>query len=83
MANETQGFPFMDRSREHLGAHDRILTAMRMMMLKGIADVQKGLDPKHVLRDPELNDVVYIRGGDELERFTAERDAAGAAGGKG
>ena len=26
--------------------HDHILTAMRMMILKGIADVQKGLDPK-------------------------------------
>ncbi|HEY3118875.1 MAG TPA: Rieske 2Fe-2S domain-containing protein, partial [Chloroflexota bacterium] len=79
MANETQGFPFMDRSREHLGAHDHILTAMRMMILKGIADVEKDLDPRHVIRDPLENEVVYIRGADELERFTAERDAASAA----
>jgi phthalate 4,5-dioxygenase len=83
MANETQGFPALDRTREHLGAHDFILTAMRMMMLKGISDVEKGLDPKHVIRDTELNDMVYIRGGDDLERFQRERpdqelDPAGA-----
>jgi phenylpropionate dioxygenase-like ring-hydroxylating dioxygenase large terminal subunit len=78
MANETQGSPYMDRSREHLGAHDFILTAMRMMILKGIADVEKGLDPKHVIRDPEQNEIVYVRGTpadgtDELEMFSAER----------
>jgi phenylpropionate dioxygenase-like ring-hydroxylating dioxygenase large terminal subunit len=78
MANETQGFPFMDRSLEHLGAHDFILTAMRMMMLKGIADVEKGLDPKHIIRDPAQNEMVFIRGDDELEMFTAERPKAGA-----
>jgi hypothetical protein len=80
MANETQGFPALDRSREHLGAHDHILTAMRMMMLKGIADVEKGLDPKHIIRDPAQNDIIYIRGEDELERFSREREAAGASG---
>lgn len=76
MANETQGYPWLDRSREHLGAHDFILTALRMMILKGIAEVEKGLDPKHVIRDPEQNEIVYIRGEDGLERFTAERDAS-------
>jgi hypothetical protein len=75
MANETQGYPAMDRSLEHLGAHDHILSAMRMMILKGIADVEKGLDPKHVIRDPEENEIVYIRGADELEQFVAERAA--------
>jgi len=68
----------MDRSREHLGAHDHIQTAMRMMILKGISDVQNGVDPKHILRDPEQNDVFYIRGADALEQFTGEREAAGA-----
>jgi hypothetical protein len=53
---------------------------MRMMMLKGISDVEKGLDPKHLIRDEELNDVIYIRGADALERFTAERDEPSAAG---
>lgn len=77
MANETQGYPWMDRSAEHLGHHDFILTAMRMMILKGISDVQKGLDPKHVLRDPEENEIFYIRGEDDLERSNAERAGAG------
>ena len=76
MANETQGYPALDRTQEHLGAHDFILTALRMMMLKGIADVEHGLDPRHVIRDPELNDTIYIRGGDDLEQFTAERAPA-------
>ena len=80
MVNETEGLPYMDRSLEHLGAHDFIVTAMRMMMLKGIADVQKGLDPKHVVRDPAQNEIVYVRGADDLEQFTAERETAGAAG---
>lgn len=79
MSNETQGFPVVDRSLEHLGAHDKILTAMRMMILKGIADVQKGLDPKHIIRDPEQNKIVYLRGTDELEYFPAERAQFAAA----
>jgi len=68
MANETQGFPAVDRTLEHLGAHDPVVTAMRMVMLKGISDVEKGLDPKHVLRDPAMNEMVCIRGSEELER---------------
>ena len=72
MANETQGFPVMDRSLEHLGAHDQPLTATRLSILKGIADVQKGLDPKHIIRDPALNEMVYIRGNDPQEYFNAD-----------
>jgi hypothetical protein len=72
MANETQGFPVMDRSLEHLGAHDQPLTATRLSILKGIADVQKGLDPKHIIRDPALNEVVYIRGNDPQEFFNSD-----------
>ena len=81
MANETQGIPALDRSKEHLGAHDHILTALRMMILKGISDVEKGEDPKHILRDPAQNEIVFIRGQDELERFQREKEAAVAAGG--
>lgn len=66
MVNETQG-PIVDRTREHLGAHDSVLTAMRMMILKGIADVEKGLDPKHIIRDPAKNEIVYIRGVEAAE----------------
>ncbi|MPZ13703.1 MAG: hypothetical protein GEU73_04655 [Chloroflexi bacterium] len=77
MATETQGFPVVDRTTEHLGAHDFILTAMRMMILMGISDVRNGLDPKHVIRDPQENGIVCIRGEDPLEFFRAEREALG------
>jgi len=80
LANQTQGMPIVDRSLEHLGAHDQPLTAMRMMILKGISDVQKGLDPKHIIRDPERNEIVYVRGtpegADPLEYFAREREPA-------
>ena len=66
MANETQG-AIVDRTREHLGAQDPVLMAMRLMMLKAVADAEKGLDPKHILRDPAQNAVVYIRGMEAVE----------------
>lgn len=66
MVNESQG-PIADRSKEHLGALDKVLTAMRLMILIAIEDVQKGRDPKHIIRDPHQNEVVYIRGEDEQE----------------
>jgi hypothetical protein len=72
MANETQGFPVMDRSLEHLGAHDQPLTATRLTILKAISDVQKGLDPKHIIRDSAENEIVYIRGNDPQEYFNAD-----------
>lgn len=72
MANETQGFPVMDRSLEHLGAHDQPLSATRLTILKAISDVQKGQDPKHVIRDPAQNEIVYIRGNDPQEYFNAD-----------
>jgi len=81
LANQTQGMPIVDRSLEHLGGHDQPLVAMRMMILKGISDVQKGLDPKHIIRDPEENAMVYVRGtaeaADPLEYFARERGARG------
>jgi 5,5'-dehydrodivanillate O-demethylase len=66
MVNESQG-PIVDRSQEHLGAHDHFLTAMRRMCLQGIEDVQHGRDPKHLIRDPAANEVVYLRGSEPLE----------------
>ena len=39
-----------------------------------------GGEPLGLVRDPAQNEIVYIRGADELERFTAEREPAGAAG---
>lgn len=66
MVNESQG-EIADRSQEHLGAHDKVLTAMRVMMLVAIDDVRKGRDPKHTIRDPAQNRVVYVGGKEELE----------------
>ncbi len=68
MVNESQG-PIAERSQEHLGAHDKVLTAMRIMCLLAIENVRKGEDPKHIIRDPANNEVVYIRGTEELELF--------------
>ena len=66
MVNETQG-PIVNRSQEHLGQLDKVLTAMRIMYLLAVEDVRRGSDPKHIIRDPAKNEVVYISGSEELE----------------
>ncbi len=66
MVNETQG-PIVDRRKEHLGSLDKVLSAMRIMYLVAIEDVRNERDPKHIIRDPGQNEVVYIRGNEELE----------------
>ncbi len=66
MVNETQG-PIVERQKERLGALDHVLTAMRQMYLKAIDDVQQGRDPKHIVRDPAENAIVYVRGSEALE----------------
>jgi hypothetical protein len=72
MANESQG-PIVDRSKEHLGANDKVLMAQRIMCLLAIEDVRNGRDPKHVLRDPAKSRMVYIglREGEEAELVAA------------
>jgi hypothetical protein len=59
MANESQG-PIVDRSQEHLGANDKVLMAQRIMCLLAIEDVRKGRDPRHIIRDPSKNQIVYV-----------------------
>ncbi|MBM2811803.1 MAG: phthalate 4,5-dioxygenase [Chloroflexi bacterium] len=66
MVNESQG-PIVNRSLERLGEHDKIIMAMRLMMLKAIADVANGDDPKHVIRSAAENAIVYIRGEEATE----------------
>lgn len=41
-----------DRTQEHLGQTDRAIVAQRLMLLKGIADMQAGKDPVGVVRAP-------------------------------
>jgi hypothetical protein len=50
-----------------------------MIILKAIADVQKGLDPKHIIRAPEENEIVYIRGNDPQEYFNVDLKPAVSA----
>jgi phenylpropionate dioxygenase-like ring-hydroxylating dioxygenase large terminal subunit len=59
MVNESQG-PIVDRSREHLGAFDKVVAAARIMLLTAIREVQKGQDPKHIIRDTAKNNIVVI-----------------------
>jgi phenylpropionate dioxygenase-like ring-hydroxylating dioxygenase large terminal subunit len=58
-ATETQG-PIHDRSREHLGASDTCIVAARRQLLAGVAAVQAGRDPIHVIRDPAHDDMSHI-----------------------
>lgn len=66
MVNETQG-PIVDRTTEHLTPHDHVLVMMRKIYFQGLAAVRDGQDPKHVIRDPAQNGVVYIRGSEVVE----------------
>jgi phthalate 4,5-dioxygenase oxygenase subunit len=58
-ATETPG-PIHDRSREHLGTTDICIVAARRQLLAGVAAVQAGRDPIHVIRDPAQNDMSHI-----------------------
>ena len=69
MAWETQGHIF-DRSREHLGASDQGISLLRQMLFDAIAAVQKGEDPRGIVRDPTKNAAI------DLEGWLAERDYA-------
>jgi phthalate 4,5-dioxygenase oxygenase subunit len=58
-AAESPG-PVHDRSREHLGTTDVCIVAARRQLLAGIASVQAGRDPIHVIRDPVQDDMSHI-----------------------
>lgn len=51
----TEGMPIQDRTREILGYGDRAIAAARSMLIRGIKDVQEGLDPPGVARDEASN----------------------------
>lgn len=52
MAWETQG-PLADREHERLATSDRGIVLYRQVLLREIENVERGLDPKAVLRDPD------------------------------
>ena len=58
-ASETPG-PIHDRSREHLGTTDAHIIAARRQLLAGVAAVQAGREPIHVVRDPAQDDMSHI-----------------------
>jgi len=66
MVNESQG-AVVDRRQEHLGTLDKVLTAMRVMVLLAIEDVRKGKEPRHIIRGPAKNEIVRIGGDEEME----------------
>ena len=58
-ASETPG-PIHDRSRERVGTTDVCIVAARRQLLAGVAAVQAGRDPIHVIRDPAQTDMSHI-----------------------
>lgn len=67
VAIESSG-AIQDRAAEHLAFGDKAIVAERMMLLKGIADVQAGKDPLGVVRAPQENVFEIVGGGDEIPR---------------
>lgn len=47
--------PIQDRTKEHLSSSDKVIVAVRKLLLRAIRDVRAGQDPPHVIRSPELN----------------------------
>jgi nitrite reductase/ring-hydroxylating ferredoxin subunit len=62
-ATVSQG-PIQDRTREHLGYSDKVITTARRMLLRAMEDVEAGRDPPHVMRSEAANrfDHLVIKG---------------------
>jgi 5,5'-dehydrodivanillate O-demethylase len=45
-----------DRTKEHLGASDRGVIIMRKQFLEDLAKIERGEDPKGIIRDPKINE---------------------------
>ena len=59
MAWESQG-GVMDRTLERLGSSDRGVTLLRRMFLRELKNVENGVDPMCVFRDPALNEIIHL-----------------------
>ena len=59
-ATESMG-AVCDRTREHLGYSDKIIIALRKMLLRTASDLAEGKDPGHVIRDPGAADFSRLR----------------------
>jgi phthalate 4,5-dioxygenase len=59
-ATESMGAIY-DRSKEHLGYSDKTIIALRKMLLAALSDFQQGKEPRHIVRDPAINDFSRLR----------------------
>jgi len=59
-ATESMGV-ICDRSKEHLGYSDKTIIALRKMLLAAVNDLQQGKEPRHIVRDPAMNDFSRLR----------------------
>jgi hypothetical protein len=51
--------PIADRTREHLGASDAAVIAVRRYLLKVVEAVQAGGEPPHIVTDPERSSFLH------------------------
>jgi hypothetical protein len=53
-ATESQG-PVQDRTNEHPVSSDKAIVAARKLLLNAMEDVRQGRDPRHLIRDAQIN----------------------------
>jgi phthalate 4,5-dioxygenase len=58
-ATESMG-PIVDRSKEHLGAGDVTVIAMRKFLLQTVRALDGGKEPPHVIRTAKQNDLRHV-----------------------
>ena len=52
--------PIADRTKEHLGTSDRGVTLMRKRFFEDLAAIERGEDPKGIVRDPAANECIRL-----------------------
>jgi phthalate 4,5-dioxygenase oxygenase subunit len=70
-ATESQG-PVQDRTAEHLVTSDKAIVAARKLLLNGMQDVKDGRDPRHVIRDPNANQLMHLQALSEVIPVSAD-----------
>jgi phenylpropionate dioxygenase-like ring-hydroxylating dioxygenase large terminal subunit len=58
-ATESMG-PIYDRSKEHLGAGDITVLAVRKFLLRSVRALDTGKEPPHIIRTSEQNDLRHV-----------------------
>ena len=59
-ATESQG-QVQDRTAEHLVTSDKAIVAARKLLLNAMKDAKEGRDPRHVIRDPNSNQLLHLQ----------------------